>query len=579
MSTEPKKKRNPSRKLQSAESKSRKERYSRDEGEPEFTVGEKASYFLRKGGPWVVAAVLLLAGVSWAVVNFRASVRPDQLSEAEEAEARQMISRAAKFERQGDEFVAAAELETLIKRFPNSIYREYAEELLQRHRSGEKMFTKEDGDDGLARIGERISRNKGDLAANSVSPGERRVRRNRQGAEDETAAANSEETPAEPSTKIEYPPDPPVPQTMEEALAKAPALKLDAKAKIHSLPEGFMIQGDAIHESGWPAVILCLADQSEMVFVPGGTVRIGQDQGPENERPSHTIQLAPYYIDRTEVTVGAYQEFLKANPDQPKLSDELAAKDPKHPAVGVTFAAAQAYCKWANKELPTEVQWEAAARGTQSALFPWGNHRETAALPSNDKSIDKVLTRPADRSDFGVFDMAGNAAEWCADWYSATAYQSAGSGNRVAITKPERVVRGGSPEWAVTWRASLSEDAPESWVGFRGVLNLPDAKPEPAPDVAAKEEPKRSRNTARSQSSAPAAAAPAQTPAAAPAAGRPQRSRRGRDDAPAQSSPVTSPRQPRSSRDGEATKEPPVVSPKKAPPKRGSDRDVGARDT
>lgn len=591
MSTEPKKKSTGrSRKLQSAEAaQSRKERYAKQEYE--FTLADKVSYFVRKGGPWVLGAFLLIVGGFWMVTTFRQSVQPDVLSAEEEEQARQMISNAAKLERQGDDFVAAAELETLIKRFPNSIYRDYAEELLERRRQGKQMFTKEDGDDGLDRVRER-ERGRGDVIVSTpAGSGEKRIGRRGAPESSSTAEVAKADAPAAvpESKKVSYPPDQPVPATMEEALSRPTVVKTRAVSEtnpvVKKLPDGFLIQGDQLDPSGWPARILCLADQSEMVFIPRSQVQIGNDHGAENERPAHTVNVPGFYIDRAEISLEQYQEFLKANPEHPKLSQEAldAAASPQHPVVGVTFADAAAYCAWAKKQLPTEVQWEKAARGPQAFLFPWGNHRQTAPMASNDRTLVAVLSRPADRSPYGIFDLGGNAAEWCRDWFAA--YQESSEGT-LSLGKKERVIRGGDSEWSSTWRASKPETATELWLGFRGVLEVADADPPVA--EAKKKEPARRADTgggtgartgrAAGSGTGAATGAPAivTSPAANTASGRASRGERGQTE---RNPRVTSKQNTRQDRDDRAPNvdNPAVVSPSPSKDGRGGDRDRKAR--
>jgi formylglycine-generating enzyme required for sulfatase activity len=150
---------------------------------------------------------------------------------------------------------------------------------------------------------------------------------------------------------------------------------------------------------------------------------------------------------------------------------------PKHPAVGVSFLDVEAYLKWAGKVPPAEAQWELAARGPKSTRFPWGD--DPGLLPKGRKHrvIEPILQHLADRSPFAVFDLSGNAAEWCRDWYLDDAYSTTSNKDPVVFGDPPtfekaRTIRGGSPDWTVTWRGSMGESESAPWLGFRGVLNL-----------------------------------------------------------------------------------------------------------
>src|SRR5262249_20658351 len=146
-----------------------------------------------------------------------------------------------------------------------------------------------------------------------------------------------------------------------------------------TLPPGFRAQPNAgVHESGWPLVIVGDRDGAPMLFVPGGTFTMGNDQGPPTEAPAHQVRLSPYYVDQHEVTVRQFKVFLNESHPRvqpPKSWSEEFRQSPSEllPMVTVNARDAQAYADWAQKKLPTEAQWEMAARGTDGRLYPWGS--------------------------------------------------------------------------------------------------------------------------------------------------------------------------------------------------------------
>ena len=200
-----------------------------------------------------------------------------------------------------------------------------------------------------------------------------------------------------------------------------------------------------------------------MVRIPGGPFQRGVDdpRGPD-EGPARPIHLQPFLIDRYEVTSRRFAEFAAATgrvtaaeADSQALRSwrspgSGAEAGPDHPVVYVTWDEARAYCAWRGARLPTEAEWEKAARGTDGRQWPWG-HRPVASLANGWGPADLWAETspagafPAGVSPYGVHDMAGNVWEWCADWYDPDYYVVA---PRRDPPGPERgrlrVARGGS---------------------------------------------------------------------------------------------------------------------------------------
>jgi formylglycine-generating enzyme len=241
-------------------------------------------------------------------------------------------------------------------------------------------------------------------------------------------------------------------------------------------------------------------DAAPMVLIPSGPFTMGSDDGLPNERPAHSVTLDAYYIDRYEVTMTLYRKFLEAGKYEspPTWDDEAATTVGDRPAVGVRWESAAAYCRWAGKRLPTEAEWEKAARGTDGRRYPWGDMQpfvdianynrgiwvsETITLVAVTSGLDGMSVRhgltEGGKSPFGLFHMAGNAAEWVADWYERDYYQrSPGKNPHGPATGTKRVLRGGS--WAdvpsalrVTARFSAESEFEDRTIGFRCAMDVP----------------------------------------------------------------------------------------------------------
>ncbi|MCX7943006.1 MAG: SUMF1/EgtB/PvdO family nonheme iron enzyme [Deltaproteobacteria bacterium] len=188
--------------------------------------------------------------------------------------------------------------------------------------------------------------------------------------------------------------------------------------------------------------------RAEQVYIPAGEFIMGSEKGEEDEKPVRKVLLSAFYIDKYEVTNLQYQRCVEARVcGAPQ--NFLVNKSPSAPVVGVSYNDAKTYCEWVKKRLPTEAEWEkAASQKGVNTDYPWGNDRpdcKRANFVECDLKIKEVGSFLSGASGYGVMDMAGNVAEWVADWYDKNAYLTMNTTNpKGPLTGTYRVIRGGS---------------------------------------------------------------------------------------------------------------------------------------
>jgi formylglycine-generating enzyme len=281
----------------------------------------------------------------------------------------------------------------------------------------------------------------------------------------------------------------------------APALDRTKKPAVaaRAVPAGFQADPNAgLDDSGWPRVIRSDRDGANMVYIAGGTFMMGANDGQAAEAPAHSVRLSAYYIDQHEVTNGQFRTFLRearyrGEPPGKWTTDEKAKTEAENlPISHVSAADAKAYADWAGKHLPTEAQWEFAARSGDGRRYPWGDEQPHWSRPRVFHQIDPVLSFSEDVSPFGVYDMAGNVLEWTKDWYDSKYYRQlakgttdnpTGASKRQGFDQP-LVVKGGSKTWSVTYREGIPHTKRLAYLGFRCVLPVEGGAPSPGAAVS-----------------------------------------------------------------------------------------------
>ncbi|MDA0335089.1 MAG: SUMF1/EgtB/PvdO family nonheme iron enzyme [bacterium] len=226
--------------------------------------------------------------------------------------------------------------------------------------------------------------------------------------------------------------------------------------------------------------LLLEANKRRMIEIPGGQFTMGgsQEDSPDSERPAHPVNVPTCYFDAYPVTNQDYREFVNCTGYKTPIHWQRGSYPTglaRHPVVNVSYHDAKAYAEWMGARLPTEAEWEKAARGTDERLYPWGNRFVDDRCNSNGVVGTTLMVDeyPLGRSPYGVWDMSGNVYEWCDDYYDEDYYKYSPSTNpRGPEGGQERVIRGGffsetRPNVRTTHRSSAPETHTRENVGFR----------------------------------------------------------------------------------------------------------------
>ena len=203
-----------------------------------------------------------------------------------------------------------------------------------------------------------------------------------------------------------------------------------------------------------PQVDITGRDGAPMTLVPAGDFIMGSEKGDEDEAPAHRVYLNAFYIDKFEVTNGRFSKYVEAIQSEPPwgfTDKETPVIHAERPVRWVSWMDAMGYCLWLGKRLPTEAEWEKAARGTDERIYPWGNdpptpvHAVYGLKEGGAETVSVIGNHHMGQSPYGVQDLAGNLYEWVMDWYADNFYTNSPAVNpRGPGEGTAKVQRGGS---------------------------------------------------------------------------------------------------------------------------------------
>ena len=279
---------------------------------------------------------------------------------------------------------------------------------------------------------------------------------------------------------VKTPQNGPVPAATHPSTAEKPTLLTASAMPIPAVQAG--TEGAKL-ETGSKKI--SSQDGMTLLYIPEGSFQMGSKDGSiDDEKPAHTVYLDAFWIDQTDVTNAMYARCVSAGTCKPpKLSTSITRKSyydnaqyADYPVIYIDWTQADAYCKWAGRSLPSEAQWEKAARGADGRTYPWGEgiDKTKANYGENVGDTTKVNSYLDGASPYGALDMAGNVGQWLADWYDSTYYQNSPQNNPTGPTSgSSRVVRGGSWFTSVDSARSARRDGEDPsysdnyLVGFR----------------------------------------------------------------------------------------------------------------
>lgn len=234
------------------------------------------------------------------------------------------------------------------------------------------------------------------------------------------------------------------------------------------------------------------AGYETMILIPAGTFLMGNEKGQNSEKPVRVIDLDAYWIDQYEVPMPQFYAFAATTGHrEPRLAGYLALAsvdmasfvEPTKPVAGVSWQDADAYCRWKGKRLPTEAEWEKAAKGQTQRQWPWGDTPDPMLTNLEGVEDQFAGTAPVDsfvagRSPYGVYNMTGNVMEWVNDWYDEHYYKVIPARNPQGPSiGDEKVIRGGSWHdsfrYAHTYsRFKMLPEYRDVTIGFRCVRSV-----------------------------------------------------------------------------------------------------------
>ena len=243
-----------------------------------------------------------------------------------------------------------------------------------------------------------------------------------------------------------------------------------------------------------------LSSYDGMILIPQGAFEMGSQKslrelnpvsifqadrhmlGPED--PAHEVILDAYYIDLYEVPNADYKKYIEATGSKtmPRYWDDSNFNQPNQPVVGITWKEARAFCQWRSKRLPTEAEWEKAARGKRPTKYPWGNEAPDKTRLNFNSQVGKttpVGSYPTGKSDYGVFNLSGNVAEWVKDWHFPEYYLFSPKENPPGPEKGHyKIIRGGNwknnaEDVRLTYRNATVPKARSKTIGFRCAASVP----------------------------------------------------------------------------------------------------------